>query len=69
MNKILQQNPNIPLEILLNPLLLKIKKFLDDTYNFNIFDFDFFKTIVEHKKLTLNLSIKIGKLFAWMAVK
>ncbi|CAI2384212.1 unnamed protein product [Moneuplotes crassus] len=69
MAQILTENPIIPLEVVLNPLISTIKKFLDDTYYLNCYDFNFFSVIVNHKKLTLVLALKVCKILAWMSIK
>ncbi|CAI2363143.1 unnamed protein product [Moneuplotes crassus] len=69
MKQILEENSGIPVEIVVAPLIAKIKKFLDDTYYLNNYDFDFLEAVVNHKKLTLCVAIKVCKTLAWLSVK
>ena len=49
MGEIIQENMMIPLEVWVYPLVKKIKRFFDDTYIFNAFDFTFFFIVANHK--------------------
>lgn len=49
LGEIMKENQNIPLEVVVNPLVSQIKRFLDDTYRFNTYDFKFFLILAEHK--------------------
>ena len=69
LGEIIKQNQSIPLEVIVTPLVTQIKRFLDDTYCFNTFDFKFFLILAEHKKCSLEVALKLCKLFAQISVK
>ena len=69
MGQVIKDNPKIPLEVCMKPLLAHIKRSLDDTYVFNTFDFTFIKIIANHRNLNLELGIKISKILAQVCVK
>lgn len=53
----LKQNPNIPLGILLDPLLKQMQ--VTDSSEINLPDFDFFQTIAKHPKLNVKNAIQV----------
>lgn len=63
LSQVIQENPKIPLDIWLKPLLLQLRRSLDDTYTFNTFDYDFFLMIANHRNLNLEYAIKLWKLW------
>jgi len=69
MSQMIKDNQTMPLEIVLLPLMKEIKRFIDDTYYFNAFDFQFFMVVAAHKKCNLTLAVKLCKLFAHLSVK
>jgi hypothetical protein len=48
---------NIPISILLEPLLKQISLSGNISYQFNIFDFEFFQVVAKHPRLHLKLAI------------
>lgn len=61
----LKQNPNIPLGILLDPLLKQMQ--VTDSSEINLPDFDFFQTVAKHPKLNVKNAIQaldlLGKVY------
>mmetsp|Transcript_30365 Transcript_30365/g.29726 ORF Transcript_30365/g.29726 Transcript_30365/m.29726 type:complete len:186 (-) Transcript_30365:3297-3854(-) len=66
---IFQLLPSIPVTILCEPLIKQIQ--INDShltnFQFNTFDFDFFKAVINHKRVSANLAMQIADEMAYVA--
>mmetsp|Transcript_30215 Transcript_30215/g.29506 ORF Transcript_30215/g.29506 Transcript_30215/m.29506 type:complete len:304 (-) Transcript_30215:876-1787(-) len=59
-----ENNPTIPIGLLVEPLIKQVQATENVTYFFKVFDFDFFSFLAKHAKLTIAYALPIADLLA-----